>query len=48
MSDPPTIETPGAGVSVRSAGKAGIAARAVEAAIATIRTIVNFFIFEPR
>jgi hypothetical protein len=48
MSDPPRIETPSAGTTVLSAGNAGIAANPIEAAIATIRTIVIFFNFEPR
>jgi hypothetical protein len=48
ISDPPTIEAPGAGVSVLSFGNAGIAAIPIEAAMATIRTTVIFFNFEPR
>jgi hypothetical protein len=48
MSDPPRIETPSAGTTVLSAGNAGIAANPIEAAMATIRTIVIFFNFEPR
>jgi hypothetical protein len=48
ISDPLSIETPGEGVSVSSAGKAGIAAIPMEAAMATIKTIVIFFNFEPR
>jgi hypothetical protein len=48
ISDPPTIAAPGAGVAFSSFGKAGIAAIPIEAAIATIKTIVIFFNFEPR
>jgi hypothetical protein len=47
MFEPLAIEAPGAGVSVLSAGKAGIAAIPMEAAIATTKTIVIFFKFEP-
>jgi hypothetical protein len=47
ISDPTTIEMGPTGVSVRSAGNAGIAANPMEAAIATIRTIVIFFNFGP-
>jgi hypothetical protein len=42
------METPSGKVTVLSAGNAGIAANPMEAAIATIRTIVIFFNFEPR
>jgi hypothetical protein len=48
MFEPLSIEAPEAGVAVRSAGNAGIAAIPMEAAMATIKTIVIFFNFEPR
>jgi hypothetical protein len=48
ISDPPRIETPSGNTTVLSVGNAGIAANPIEAAIATIRTIVIFFNFEPR
>ena len=48
MSDPETMDTEPVGASGVSAGKAGTAANPKDAPIAIIKTIANFFNYEPR